>query len=69
MIYNRYKEKKMSNDYDSRLLDGKKLIKKILKLQRFSSNKENGLLKLDYTGQVVFMNDVINIIEKEMNKE
>lgn len=59
----------MSNDYDSRLLDGKKLIKKILKLQRFSPNKEDGLLKLDYTGQVVFMNDVINIIEKEMNKE
>lgn len=59
----------MSNDYDSRLIDGKKLIKKILKIDRFSPNEVNGLLKLDYTGKVVFMYDVIALIEKEINKD
>ncbi len=54
------------NDYDGRFLDGKKLIKKILKIQRFTPNKEDGLLKLDYAGQVIFMNDVISLIEKEI---
>lgn len=56
----------MSYGYEDRLIDGKKLIKKILKIDRFSPNKENGLLKLDHTGQVIFMNDVIRLIEKEM---
>lgn len=56
----------MNNDYDHRFLDGKKLLKKILKIDRFVIDKESGLLKLDYTGQVIFMNDVIRLIEKEM---
>jgi hypothetical protein len=56
----------MSNDYNGKFLDGKKLIKKILKIDRFSYSENMGKLVLDHTGQAIFMNDVIRLIEKEM---
>jgi hypothetical protein len=49
-------------------IDGKKLIKKILKIDRFDWRKEGNGLSLDARGSVIFMNDVINLIEKELKK-
>ena len=58
------------NDYDGRFLDGKKLVKKLLqKIERFDWDKNENRLVLDKTGRVCFVNDVIDIIEKAMEKK
>jgi hypothetical protein len=55
----------MSYDNNT-FIDGKKLIKKILKIDRFSIGGEEVKLVLDARGSVIFMNDVVNLIEKEL---
>jgi hypothetical protein len=58
------------NNYDGRLIDGKKLIKKFLQnIDRFSYSEKEGNPVLDRRGYLCFVNDVVNIINKEMSKE
>jgi hypothetical protein len=57
----------MSYDNNT-FIDGKKLIKKILKIDRFGFSGEEVKLVLDARGPVIFMNDVISLIEKELKE-
>ena len=48
---------------DSELVAIRKVVRKVLKVDRFSYSEEQGKFYLDPTGQLVFMNDVVKAIE------
>ena len=53
----------MKGDSNDDFVSARKVVRKVLKVDRFSYSEEQGKFYLDPTGQLVFMNDVVKAIE------
>lgn len=53
----------MKGDNHDDSVSARKVVRKVLKVDRFSYSEEQNKFYLDQTGQLVFMNDVVKAIE------
>jgi len=59
----------MNDVAKSKYIKAKKLIKKINEADRYSFNKDTDLFQLDKTGKIMFIDDVLRIIDKEIKAD